>query len=110
MGDPWKVYLVDPGVVNMTQGSCAGLEGACIFPLAIILIDKNLANARKPAVAMHEVLHAIHWATGLEKQGILKDKDTGKVEEALVSLVAPVIFDSLNRSGFFKFPPIPHGW
>ena len=105
LGATWSVYLVD---VTAFQAYMAGREGVCIFPLSMIMVDKNLADQRKPDVVFHELFHAVNNAISIEKSVKLSGPD--EPEETLVSLQAPVLYAALQQAGMLKLPRIPKGW
>ncbi len=105
MGAPWKFYLVDP---KYYQEWIANREGVCIFQMAMVLIDRNLADWRKPDVAIHEFLHIVNYIQGVEKA--IKLSGPEDPEEALVSMQAPLLYAGLCSRQYLKLPKIPAGW
>lgn len=76
---------------------------------ATIYISAHIADSRKPEVLIHEIIHAVDMACGLEStftkiSPAVEWKDR---EEALVSSQSPLLYDVLNRSGLLRIPAIP---
>lgn len=105
MGVTWKFMLVDPPYF---QEFIANREGVAIFPLATILIDRNISDFRKPDVAFHELIHVVNYVQGVEKA--VKMSGPEDPEEALVSMQAPLLYAGLCSRGMLKFPKVPEGW
>ena len=103
-GTAWRVYVV-------SRGSCRalrGLEGLCDHDGSTIFIASELSPERRADVFVHELLHAMMFASGCDRavphsMGV-SDKKWCEVDETLVRLLAPVLFDTLMRNGLLTIP------
>lgn len=103
-GTEWRVHVV-------SRGSCRalkGCEGACDHEGARIFIAAELSPERRADVFVHELLHALTFASGVDRavpasMGCDEKKWT-EVDETIVRLLAPVLFDTLTRNGLLTIP------
>lgn len=104
----WKVLISTPKFHPVLEG----LNGFTDPDKALILINAEVADARKWETLFHELMHSAHFQVGYETsvaQAYEKHElfDAETREEARISILSPVMFDILFRNGWLNLPPIP---
>jgi hypothetical protein len=88
-------------------------EGAAHGPTGTIVVDATLAPDGAEETLVHEELHLMFDYSGLrhivrEELGITAEK-WSTVEEHMIRLLAPAIYNSYRASGRLKMPKRPRG-
>lgn len=107
-GAIWRVWITNQKFhAELTEEH----NGYCLPDRAEIYIHADVEDSRKPEVLTHEIMHAIYFTIGYEftvARFIENQKiDAEEREEARISALSPVFFDTFYRNGMMAFKPIP---
>jgi len=94
----WSVLLVDSKDEHLD-----GDEGCCAFVESKIYVNRCLPVDRWRDVLVHELLHAIFFAHGIDA---VLNIDRA-VEERIVSVLAPALVMTLDGHEMLRIPKIP---
>jgi hypothetical protein len=106
-GNDWRVYLTNAD----DEPDLAGADGVTSVDDSLIALDERLEPTRMGTAFLHELIHACLSAPAsvevLARVFECKHADVRGREEALVSYLAPILFDTLARNGLLKLPKVP---
>lgn len=107
-GMPWRVWITNQ---KFHKELTDEHNGYCIPDKAEIYIHADVDDARKGEVLVHELMHAWYFTIGYEftvAKFIENQKlDAEEREEARISAISHIVFDTFLRNGMLVIPPIP---
>lgn len=97
-GQKWGVYLVSPKSKHLNVEGEVRI-GSCVYSSCRIFISRDLGESAREDALLHELLHAILYVSGAEKEY----GRSAEVEEGIVGAITPVLHRVLSDLGF-RFP------
>lgn len=98
-GQRWSVHIVSPKSKHLVDEEGVRHVGRCVYVASRIYISSELSESVREDTLLHELLHALLYVSGAEAAY----GKSAKLEEQLVSALAPMLHRLLRDLGF-RFP------